>query len=339
MVVIRATAPVRVCDAGGWTDTWFAREGLVCSVAMAPGARVSLELERDAGAVTLAVESTGECYEVPRSGPAPGRHPLLEAALQRHPVPENRAAVVTVGAALPPGCGVGTSAAVVVALVHALSTARGQVLLADALARDAHEIETGLGLQSGVQDQYASTRGRVNLIHVGPYPTAVVEPLDLADGLLDALDRQLITVYFGQPHRSSHVHEQVIASLAGSDPSATEARLQPLRRAAADAAAALRASDIAAYGDALTANTRAQAALHPDLVNHDARELFEIAANHHARGWKVNGAGGDGGSVTLVGPSDDDDRVALVTAIDRVEPWQRLPLTCAREGARVQAAS
>jgi D-glycero-alpha-D-manno-heptose-7-phosphate kinase len=339
MVVIRATAPVRVCDAGGWTDTWFAREGLTCSIAMTPGAGVSLELQRDAGPVALHVGSTGERYEVPRAGNAPGRHPLLEAALQRHPVPDNRAAEITVGAAVPPGCGVGTSAAVVVALVHALSTARGEVLLADALACDAHGIETGLGLQSGVQDQYASTRGGANLIRIGPYPTAVVEPLDLGDDLLDTLDRQLITVYFGAPHHSSRVHEQVIASLANRDAAFTEARLEPLRRAAADAASALRAGDLAAYGYALTANTRAQADLHASLVNDDAHRLIELAARNQALGWKVNGAGAEGGSVTVVASPDDAARTALIASIDDVEQWQRLALRCAREGARVQAAS
>jgi D-glycero-alpha-D-manno-heptose-7-phosphate kinase len=56
-------------------------------------------------------------------------------------------------------------------------------------------------------------------------------------------------------------------------------------------------------------------------------------------GWKVNGAGGEGGSLTIVAPANEDARAALVAAIDAVEPWQRLALTCAREGARVQAAS
>ena len=35
---VTATAPVRVCDLGGWTDTWFARRGLVVSIAVRPGA-------------------------------------------------------------------------------------------------------------------------------------------------------------------------------------------------------------------------------------------------------------------------------------------------------------
>ncbi len=31
-----ARTPVRAADAGGWTDTWFAGHGVVCSVALGP---------------------------------------------------------------------------------------------------------------------------------------------------------------------------------------------------------------------------------------------------------------------------------------------------------------
>ncbi len=50
----------------------------------------------------------------------------------------------------------------------------------------------------------------------------------------------------------------------------------------------------------MIANTDAQQALHPGLVGVDARRVIELAASHRAVGWKVNGAGGDGGSVTIL---------------------------------------
>ena len=37
---MHATSPVRVCDIGGWTDTWFARHGHVFSIAVQPGVAV-----------------------------------------------------------------------------------------------------------------------------------------------------------------------------------------------------------------------------------------------------------------------------------------------------------
>jgi D-glycero-alpha-D-manno-heptose-7-phosphate kinase len=46
-------------------------------------------------------------------------------------------------------------------------------------------------------------------------------------------------------------------------------------------------------------NTLAQQRLHPDLIGPEAEQVIEIARAHGALGWKVNGAGGAGGSLTL----------------------------------------
>src|SRR5262249_22563470 len=159
--------------------------------------------------------------------------PLLEAALQQF-APVDASVHARVGAAVPPGCGTGTSAAVVVALLAALACARDEPLDAGAIARDAHAVETSLGLQSGVQDQYASAHGGATLIHVDASPAATVHRLAVAAPVVDALDARLVTVYLGVPHTSSAVHEQVIAALDTGAADATdtaERRLAPLRAA------------------------------------------------------------------------------------------------------------
>jgi D-glycero-alpha-D-manno-heptose-7-phosphate kinase len=331
---VTATAPVRVCDAGGWTDTWFARHGVVCSIAVQPGAHVSIELGDDAGPTVLDLALTGERYDVSTQA----RHPLLEAAIATGPPLEGRAAVVRVGAAVPSGSGTGTSAAVVVALLCALHAARGESPGPASLAAEAHRVETGLGLQSGVQDQYAAAYGGCNTIRIDSYPNASVEPVDVSTETVRTLDTRLVTVYVGRPQASSRVHDDVIARLEG-DERATNAALQPIRDAAGAAAAALRAGDLDAYGAALTANTRAQESLHPELLSGDARALMDLADRHGAAGWKVNGAGGDGGSVTIVGSDTPAARQALTAEIDRVSRWQRLPFRYSSAGAVAQAAS
>src|ERR671913_384853 len=40
---IHATAPIRICDNGGWTDTWFARHGKVFNIAVRPVVSVRIE--------------------------------------------------------------------------------------------------------------------------------------------------------------------------------------------------------------------------------------------------------------------------------------------------------
>lgn len=289
------TAPVRVCDAGGWTDTWFAGAGQVCNLAVRPGVRVEV----------LAREDDEVSYELPPT-------PLVEAAVAEAGA---TGVHVSVRSMVPPGASLGTSAAVCVALLAALGVPRRD------LATRAHRVEAErLGLQSGVQDQAASAYGGASWIEV-TYPASARSAIAIPSHAWRELDERLLTVFLGQ-HVSSAVHDQVITGLA-TDPTALEA----LRRCAHDAAAALSGGDLAAYGDALVANTEAQRALHPALISGDAQAVIDAAAAAGALGWKVNGAGGDGGSVTIVCGHRRPDVPA-----ERV-----LPLRLSRQGVRVMA--
>ena len=337
MNAVRVHAPVRVLDAGGWTDTWFARRGAVCHLAVADGIHVSarrstLRGSAEVASAELDVPNLGERYGYPIDQP-PGRHPLLETAVRRFCPPACHVKV-TVSSFVPPACGVGTSASVLVALIAALTALAGDISGggwdAEALARAAHHVETvDLGLQSGVQDHVAAAYGGGNFLTIDSYPHVNVHHLDMASSTWEALTGRTITVYLGRPHHSSSVHEAVIQRLASTD---AETCLAPLRAAAHDAASALLEGDIDAYGQALIANTRAQAALHPALVNPVAREVIRVAAGHGALGWKVNGAGGEGGTVTIVGPDRPDE---LATAVSSIAGVTLLPLRPAREGVRV----
>jgi D-glycero-alpha-D-manno-heptose-7-phosphate kinase len=335
---VTARAPVRVCDLGGWTDTWFAGHGVVCSVAVQPGVDVEIGRGDGVAPVTLSVPDFGDRYGFDPRSALPGRHPLLEAVVASMPPPTELAVAIEVRSGMPPGSGVGTSAAVVVALLGALDALTpGQVAAGD-VARAAHRVETvHVGNQSGVQDQLAAAHGGINLIEVDRYPHTRVSAVAVPADARAALGRRLVHVYLGRPHRSSAVHEHVIAAL-GEDADAAERDLDPLRRAASEGASALEAGDLDAYGAALVANTRAQAALHPALVSADAWRVIALARAHGAAGWKVNGAGGGGGSVTLLGPSDTGRCARLAVAVEATgRDWQVIPITLAREGLSVRS--
>ena len=81
--------------------------------------------------------------------------------------------------------------------------------------------------------------------------------------------------------------------------------------------------DLDRFGRALQDNTAAQADLHPDLVSREAWRIIEIASAHGAAGWKVNGAGGDGGSLTILGASDEVARAEMMRAILQDNPALR----------------
>jgi D-glycero-alpha-D-manno-heptose-7-phosphate kinase len=99
---------------------------------------------------------------------------------------------------------------------------------------------------------------------------------------------------------------------------------------------AIYAGDFKVLGHAMIINTEAQANLHPDLISDDARQIIEIAQQHGAVGWKVNGAGGDGGSVTLLSGNTSSEKRELIQAIEGANPlFKSLPIYLSRFGLRV----
>lgn len=336
-----ATAPVRVCDVGGWTDTWFAGHGAVCNVAARPGARctVTLTAHRHGGpAVRVEPVGLGASYVLepdPVVGwrrPSPGTLPLVDHAVGRHlaahPVDPDSTLVVEVQGSVPPGTSLGTSAAVTVAVVAALAGLTGEPVDGPAIARTAHEIEDDdLGRQCGVQDQWAAVFGGVSWIEVTTFPYATRRPVAIPTATAAALADRLVTVAYGAGHDSSAVHEQVIARLEA--PGADHAPLDRLRTLAADARLALEAGDLDAWGEVLVASTAEQAALHPALVDPAATAVIDVARRLGARGWKVNGAGGPGGSLTVLAGTDPEPVRRALGSIPGIEP---LAVTAVGEG-------
>jgi D-glycero-alpha-D-manno-heptose-7-phosphate kinase len=290
--VIESSAPVRICDLGGWTDTWFGGPGRVVNFAVEPRVHVRIEVGPDGKATEL-------------------RSELVRAAVDTYPV-DGGITRLSVSSDMPSGCGAGTSAAVAVALIGGLTAARGQPMSALDVARAAHRLEVEvLGLESGVQDQVAAALGGINYIEVNQYPEVQVETLPW----WPELDGRMHLVYLGRAHDSSSIHKQVLAE-------PNRAALDRLRSAAARARQAVIDQDLRALGQAMRDNTEAQRQLHPALVGDDASRLIDEARSCGALGWKVNGAGGEGGSLTLL--SDG--------TLEPVGSYQTIPVKLSAEG-------
>ena len=337
--VVIATAPVRVCDIGGWTDTWFAGHGHVCSIAVQPGVTVraaAYPRSTRAHAMVVEVVDYGERLVLGPEREVPARHRLLAAVIDEAGIPGDLAVELSVASGVPPGCATGTSASVAVALIGALDHLSANRRTPAEIAGAAHRVEVErLGLQSGVQDQLAAAFGGINHIEVTDYPDARVRPIALTGEIRSELDRRLLLVYLGRAHQSSTVHEQVVADLADEGPGST--RLDVLRRCAERAVDALARGDWDALGRVMVDSTDGQAALHPSVVSDDARRVIAVAEANGALGWKVNGAGGEGGSLTLLCGDGTDSRHALAGAIDATERASVIPIRLSAEGLQSRA--
>ncbi|MGH2536583.1 MAG: GHMP kinase [Candidatus Promineifilaceae bacterium] len=335
---ITATAPIRICDNGGWTDTWFARRGKVFNIAVRPVAEVQVELY-PAGVlperVLIYAENYGQRYAL-RPGQASHQpHPLLAAAIEIMALPDDSWLHVSIFSDAPAGASTGTSAAVTVALVAALDRLTPGRLSARDVAYKAHSVEVDLlGQQSGIQDQLCSAYGGLNFIDIHDYPHAAVTPIRLPGETWWELERRLALIYLGKAHASSDVHLQVLRELQDAGPESRP--LADLRATAEPARDAVLAADFAALGRAMIANTEAQRRLHPALVSQDAERVIALAREHGALGWKVNGAGGEGGSLTLLCGRRSAARRAMLQAIKKENPmYQNIPVQLSHDGLRV----
>jgi D-glycero-alpha-D-manno-heptose-7-phosphate kinase len=137
----------------------------------------------------------------------------------------------------------------------------------------------------------------------------------------------------GKSHSSSAVHEKVIAELENAGPDSPQ--LADLRATAEPSRDALYAGDFSALGQAMIANTEAQRRLNDHLISADAARVIEIAKEHDALGWKVNGAGGEGGSLTILGSDLSSVQRAMIREIEAENPlFQNIPVYLSRYGLR-----
>ncbi len=336
--VVNSAAPIRICDIGGWTDTWFASHGKIFNIGVAPYVEVQIAVyPRSARAeqVMLYAENYGERFAITPGDPSYVRHPLLEAAVEEVPPPEEYSLDITIHSQVPAGASTGTSAAVAVALIGALDALTPSRMSLHEVAYAAHRVETErLKLQSGIQDQLCAAYGSLNYIEMSTYPNATVSQIQVPNAVWWELERRLVLIFLGKTHSSSSVHEQVIAGLEHEGDGSP--RLDALRLTAERSRDAIYAGDFVAFGRAMIDNTAAQAELHPALVNAEARELIELAQEYGAIGWKVNGAGGDGGSITLLCGESASARRSLLRTIAQSNPlFEPIPIYLSRFGLRV----
>lgn len=335
--IINSVAPIRICDNGGWTDTWFAGHGQIFNIGVYPYAEVQIAVypcESQESRIVINAENYGERYVVVPEKHW-DKHPLLEAAIEYMHLPADLSFEVTIYSEAPSGASTGTSAAVTVALIGGLELLTPGRMTPHEVASAAQKIETEmLGQQSGIQDQFCSAYGGINYIEMFHYPHACVSPIQIPDATWWELERRLALVYLGKSHRSSDVHEMVIRSLEDAGPDCKQ--LEDLRKTAARSRDALYAGDFAALGAAMIENTEAQSRLHPAIVSAEAARVIEIAKAHGALGWKVNGAGGEGGSLTILCDAAAQVKRAMLRSIEQENPhFKNIPIYLSRYGLRV----
>ena len=324
-----ATAPMRLDFAGGWTDVppFSSREGGIV-VNGAIDLRAHVDLKLGGKLLRLVSEELRETLECANSGGlvAGGKLPLLTAALRTFPVLGGF--TLTTRCDAPPGSGLGSSGALGVALVGALTRARQESLDERAFAEQAWHVETvEARLPGGKQDQYGAALGGFHRLSFRD-PDVGVEPMTLDPAFATALERHILICYTNKSRVSGDTISRVMGAYERGDAKVTGA-LRALKDVGNAMAEALRAADLARVGALLSENWKHQQALDPGMRTDEMEQLEAAVAKAGTLGGKAAGAGA-GGSMFFVMRGAARDAAAEVSAVGA----KVLPLAWSQQGVR-----
>ena len=327
--VFRARAPVRLDFAGGWTDVppFSAREGgAVVNAGVALHAHAEVRL--GGKLIRLVAEDLGQELECANSGGLvrDGRLDLLKAGLRMFPVQTTCTLITRCDA--PAGSGLGSSGALDVALVAALTLARGERLSEREMAEQGWYLETvEARIPGGKQDQFAAALGGFQRLSFRD-PDVGIEPITLDPAFAAALERQMVLCYTGRSRVSGATIARVMAAYERGDGQVMGA-LRGLKDVAAQMADALRAADLARVAALLARNWKHQQALDAEMCTPEMARLERALTSAGALGGKAAGAGAGGSMFFLTG---DDARPAVTAA--RETGATLLPVRWVGEGVR-----
>jgi D-glycero-alpha-D-manno-heptose-7-phosphate kinase len=212
----------------------------------------------------------------------------------------------------PPGSGLGSSSALVVALVTAFAALYDAPLGPYDVARLAYEIERlDLRLPGGRQDQYAATFGGTNYIEFQGGDRVIVNPLRVEPAALNELEASLViclsdpsrrtdAIIAEQQQRMTDLSETALAGLHQLKQDAVEMKMALLRGQIAGMAGIFNRSWLAKQRTASGVTTTA------------LERVYDTALAHGALGGKLSGAGGGGALMFIVPP---ERRITAIRAL------------------------
>lgn len=318
---VRARAPLRLGLAGGGTDLspycdQFGGAVLNATIDRFAFAHIDLNPE---GRLAFRARDIGVEEVMDPCLPAPDHGELaLHRAVYRHVVQtwlggETPALTVSTTSDAPAGSGLGSSSALVVALVEAFRVALDLPLGPYDVARLAYRIErVELGLSGGRQDQYAAAFGGVNYIEFLAEDRVVVNPLRVRRAYLAELESSLVICFTGQSRRSETIINEQVRGLTDLD----AAVLDGMHRLKQDATAmkdAVLEGDMRRIARVMMRSWEAKKMTASGIATPLVDQLFNVAMREGAWGGKVSGAGGGG---FLMFCTDPENRYRLTAALN-----------------------
>ena len=336
MKTVFAKAPLRMALAGGGTDLepyWKEYGGVVLNATIDQYAYCKIEpyecCRKETHwvfkSIDLGIDEKRDFYSSDFMNYAYSDGPLkllintyqyLTYKLEREPVK------ITTYVEAPPGSGLGSSSALVVALIAAITEYYGLPVGEYDIAEDAVEIERKIcDLPGGKQDQFAAAFGGFNFMEFLQDGRAIVNPLRMNYKTQNMMELNTVLYYVGKPRKNSRVIENTSKGLESSE--IVLNATHKIKEACIEYKNALLTGDFDKISELMETYWRNKLETNPHVASPEILDAYEFALQNGATAAKISGAGGGGHMVLF---TEFEKRHQLVSALEgkegRVVPFK-----------------
>jgi len=209
---------------------------------------------------------------------------------------------VTTYSDAPPGSGVGTSSAMVVAILKAYVEWLNLPIDKNSLAEISYFIErSDLGFHGGRQDQFATAFGGFNFMEFYGEGRTVVNSLEINEHTLNELETSMILYYTGTSRKSADIICEQIQNTKNQSKNSLEAA-HKVKLDAFSMKEALLKGDVQEFAKILGHSWQSKKRMADSITNQKIDRVYDRAIKAGAYSGKISGAGGGGFMIFIASP-------------------------------------
>ncbi len=200
---------------------------------------------------------------------------------------------VVINNAVPPGSGLGSSSALVTAILKLIHSINNEEITPMDLGKEAYDVERNyFNIALGKQDPYAIALGRFKLMEFW-HNAEYVHDLSIHTEFLRELEKRTLLIYTGTTRESSTFLQSQIKE-AENEKSQVVQKLLDLKEITYEMEKAVKKNDMNAFIDGLNKGWEIKKRIGDKISNKKIDELIDKARENHAQGVRLMGGGGEG---------------------------------------------
>ena len=319
MKTVFSKAPLRMALAGGGTDLepYYSRYGgFVLNATIDQYAYCKVEPNREwcFKSIDLGIEEKHNLwndveYIDSKLKLLINSYQYLTKDVEREPVK------ITTYVEAPPGSGLGSSSALVVALIAAIAEYYNVPLGEYDMAEYAIEIERKIcDLPGGKQDHFAAAFGGFIFMEFLKDGRTIVNPLRLNQKTQNMMELSTVLYYVGKPRKDSRVIENTAKGLV--DSKTVLNATHEIRNACINYKRSLLMGNFNMISELMETYWRMKLETNPHVASPEILDSYDFARKNGATAAKISGAGGGGHMVLF---TEFEERHRLISALKNKE--------------------